>query len=53
VNIWWLAALPSLVAGLFTILPKIDPRKRDHEKFRGFCDAFCLFTMIFLGKPVV
>ena len=48
VNIWWLAALPSLIAGLFMILPKIDPRKRNYEKFRGFYDAFCLFMMIFL-----
>jgi len=47
-NIWWLAGMSPVIAGLFMVLPKIDPRKRNYEKFRGFYDAFCLLMMIFL-----
>jgi len=35
-------------AALFMVLPVIDPRKRNIEKFRGFYDAFCLFMMAFM-----
>jgi len=45
-NIWWLAGLSPLIAGLFMVLPKVDPRKKNYEKFRGFYDAFCLLMML-------
>jgi len=45
-NIWWLAGLSPLIAGLFMVIPKIDPRKKNYEKFRGFYDAFCLLMML-------
>ena len=48
VNIWWLAGMSPALAALFMLLPKIDPRRQNYEKFRGFYDGFCLFFMIFL-----
>jgi len=47
-HIWWLAGLSPAIAGLFMLLPKIDPRGKNYEKFRGFYDAFALFMMLFL-----
>ena len=48
VHIWWLAALSPLLAGLFMLLPKIDPRKKNYEKFRGFYDGFVIVMMLFM-----
>ena len=52
VHIWWVAGMSPALAALFMLLPKIDPRKQNYEKFRGFYDAFCLFIMIFLHGMV-
>ncbi|MCL2580291.1 MAG: SdpI family protein [Oscillospiraceae bacterium] len=46
-NIWWLAAMPAALAALFTVLPKIDPRKQNYQKFRGAYDGLCLFIVLF------
>ena len=48
INIWWIAGMSPAIAALFMIIPKIDPRKKNYEKFRGFYDGFCLFMMIFM-----
>ena len=48
-HIWWLAALSPFIAGLLMILPRIDPRKKNYEKFRSFYDTFCLLqTLVIL-----
>jgi len=44
---WILACLSPAIAALFFILPKIDPRKRNYDKFRASYNFFCLFMMIF------
>ena len=38
---------PAL-ALLLMLLPRIDPRKKNYEKFRGLYDGFALFMMIFM-----
>jgi len=48
IHIWWLSAISPAIAALFMVLPAIDPRKENIEKFRGFYDAFCLFMMAFM-----
>ena len=47
-NIWWLAGMSPVLAGLLLVLPKVDPRKQNYEKFRGFYDALCLCIMILM-----
>lgn len=37
-----------LVLGLFIIIPKIDPLKKNIEKFRGYFDGFILLVTAFL-----
>jgi uncharacterized membrane protein len=54
VNIWWIAGMSPAIALLFLAIPKIDPRKKNYEKFRGFYDGFCLFMMLFLlGMTII
>jgi len=47
-NILWIAAMGPAILGLLTLVPRIDPRKGNFEKFRGFYDAMCLFVMAFM-----
>ena len=35
-------------AFLFDFLPKIDPRKKNYEKFGSYYDGFCVFMQVFL-----
>ncbi len=42
------AGMGLLFAVLFDILPKIDPRRRNYEKFGGFYDMFCVLMQIFM-----
>lgn len=37
-----------LFAVLFDLLPKIDPRRRNYEKFGSFYDLFCVLMEIFI-----
>lgn len=37
-----------LFAVLFDILPKIDPRRKNYEKFGRFYDLFCVLMQIFM-----
>ena len=48
VNIWWLAGFSPFMAALLMLLPKIDPLKKNYEKFRGFYDSFVIVMMIFM-----
>ena len=48
VNIWWLAGLSPAMAGLFMLLPKIDPLKKNYEKFRGVYDSIVIVMMLFM-----
>ncbi|MCL2856817.1 MAG: SdpI family protein [Oscillospiraceae bacterium] len=48
VNIWWLAVLSPVLAALFMLLPKVDPRRKNYEKFRGVYEAFVIFMMLFM-----
>ncbi|MBR5508783.1 MAG: SdpI family protein [Lachnospiraceae bacterium] len=46
--IFLMCGMAILFAFLFDILPKIDPRKKNYEKFGGFYDVFCIFMQGFL-----
>ena len=48
VSIWFLASFSPFIALLFTVLPKIDPRKKNYEKFKNAYNSLCLFVMIFM-----
>lgn len=43
-----LAGMSPLMALLFWVIPKIDPRKKNYEKFRAYYDGFILVLMLFL-----
>lgn len=47
-TILMLAGMSPAMALLFWVLPKIDPRKKNYEKFRGYYDGFILVLMLFL-----
>lgn len=47
-NLWWLSGMSPVLAVMFMILPKIDPRKKNYNNFRGIYDGFALFMMIFM-----
>lgn len=47
-TLWLVTLLSPGLAVLFQVLPHIDPRKRNYEKFRGYYDGFCLMMMFFL-----
>lgn len=42
------AGMGLLFAVLFDILPKIDPRRKNYEKFGRFYDLFCVLMEIFM-----
>lgn len=48
-GIWGLPAMLAAFAVMFDILPHIDPRKRNYEKFGAYYDGFCLFMQLFLA----
>lgn len=37
-----------LLAALFDLLPKIDPRRQNYQKFGRYYDIFCVLTEVFL-----
>jgi len=47
-TLWWLSGVAPALALLLMLLPRIDPRKKNYEKFRGLYDGFALFMMIFM-----
>lgn len=48
VNLWAMILMSPLFAVLFDVMPKIDPKKKNYNKFGKYYDAFCLFMMSFL-----
>jgi len=47
-TLWWLSGMSPILAVMFMFLPRIDPRKKNYEKFRGLYDGFALFMMVFM-----
>lgn len=47
-NLWLMAALSPILAVLFPVMAKIDPRKRNYEKFGGAYQGFMLVMQLFL-----
>lgn len=47
-NIWLIAGMAPLLAGLFQVLPYIDPKKRNYLKFMEVYRSFQLFMQIIL-----
>lgn len=48
-SIWGMAALSPLMAVLFIFMPKIDPRRRNYEKFGGVYQGFIVVMLAFLA----
>lgn len=46
--LWLLAGLSPLLAALYQLLPRIDPRKRNYEKFQAWYDAFGIIVPLLL-----
>ena len=42
------AGMGLLFAVMFDVLPKIDPRRQNYEKFGSFYDLFCVLMELFL-----
>lgn len=47
-SLWMIALLPVVFAVLFPVLPRIDPRRRNYDKFSGSYDLFQVLMMLFL-----
>lgn len=47
-QIWIISGMSPFLAVMLRVLPKIDPRKRNYEKFQGAYDGFCIAMMLFL-----
>lgn len=47
-TVWMLAGLSPLMAVMFLILPKIDPRKKNYEKFKVYYDGFIVALLLFM-----
>lgn len=41
VGIWGICVMALTFAVLFDVLPRIDPRKKNYEKFKQYYDGFC------------
>ncbi|MCI9282785.1 MAG: DUF1648 domain-containing protein [Lachnospiraceae bacterium] len=47
-NIWIIVGMLPLFAVLFDVLPHIDPRRSNYQKFSRFYDGFCIGFQLFL-----
>lgn len=47
-QIFLMCGLAVLLAVMFDILPKIDPRRKNYQKFGSYYDSFCVLMQIFL-----
>ena len=47
-QLWIVAALPLVFAVMFPLLPKLDPKRRNYDKFRASYDLFQVLMMLFL-----
>ena len=45
---WLTAGLSPVLLLLLQVIPKLDPRKKNYERFRPYYDGFCLFLAAFL-----
>lgn len=48
-SIWILAGMLPLFAVLLDVLPRMDPRRSNYQKFSRFYDGFCLGLQLFLA----
>lgn len=47
-QIFLMCGMAVLFAVLFDILPKIDPRKKNYQKFGSYYDGFCVLMQVFM-----
>ncbi len=47
-TIFFMAGMGPLFAVLFDVLPKIDPRRQNYQKFGSYYDLFCVLMQLFL-----
>ncbi len=47
-SIWIIGCLGIILRIFFIILPKIDPKRKNYNKFQGFYEGFTLFMMTFI-----
>lgn len=47
-QIWWLAGLSPIMGIVLYLLPKIDPRKANYQRFEGAYTACCLVIQLFM-----
>lgn len=51
-KIWGVLLVPgiqTLLLGLFAILPNLEPKKENLQKFRGYFDIFVILLMLFIS----
>ena len=48
-TIWIIAGMSPLFALFFDIMPYLDPRQKNYQKFIGFYDSFCVGMQLFLA----
>ena len=51
-ELWLIAALGPLFALLFQFLPRLDPKKRNYEKFQKYYDAFGVVITAFVAVMI-
>ncbi len=47
-TIWFIAGMLPLFAVLFDVMPHLDPRQKNYQKFSRFYDGFCVGMQLFL-----
>lgn len=50
--LWFLSLLPALFALLMYAVPKIDPKRKNYQKFEGVYEGFIIVLMLFLDVLV-
>lgn len=48
-EIWVIVGMGIVLAVLFDLLPRIDPRKENYKKFSSYYDGFCIAMQLFLA----
>lgn len=51
-NLWGLAALGPILAVMFQLLPRLDPKKENYEKFQGLYGGFAVVMELFVAVMV-
>lgn len=47
-TLWMLVGIQVMLAVMMEIMPKIDPRKRNYDRFSEYYDGFCLLMQLFM-----